>query len=1313
MAKISLVASGGLNKDVDPNNLPQGDYSDASNILYDIGVDGGAGAIKMVDSIKEATSVGAITGTIKATFQSPDGFIYVLADTDGITATIYRLNSALNTAAVAVVTYNHGVVDTSFVPDLKVLGDCLIWNYCGDGTVLIYSMLQGIGATLNVPDLTLQKRTPNNVVTVVKAALNPSLAKPFLEANDFQFASRYQYVSGEFSVLSSYSQMYKGEKGVVQYNLSYDFTNKPTFAETLEVYVRVGNAGTWRRIDSNKIGTDPASLTWTGQVYESLDSITATKSFDAIPTIAKHIEIAKNRIFLANIVDDNTITASNLLFTLTEDTEYSYFPSTTSGTYNSYLETSLLAESGISSSETSSPYYKPFANDSSYGVGFAYYDEAMKTRGVEKYINLSTGKFVYPILPAIDITLQSGWQKPSWAKYAQLVYTKNKDKSYFYEGYASNIFFELTQINTNPTTGAITEEIVLSQSITKDQLKSVKSMVVDLMGMFRANSIYNFTDGDRISINTGTNGILNLKITGQSGNLIYCDYTGAEMSNPTIPNASVFYFEIFTPKQVQEDESLVFYEYGNLMDITTWAAGQIKTIKGAGTLNTDKLIGDTVFQKLELPVYSASPFTKTTTKTSPAEVTLGVQTQANCQINSAFGPGFSIVSFSSTAPSDVLNTPYFTSFTTGLNQDGANILDVSGAYGSSGPEMALSGYYDIATQLSGNFLTVEHKLLITKNIPFAISGSCEWAIYAKVMRVPYNNTTNAYGTPVAFIAEQLLYTETVTSTQTNTTVPVNFTQTTTLAAYGTDIAANDKFYITYRLTVPLMAGPSSLNINVKKQTAVDNGVIFTVLGSRTAPKINTSYNQDAKVSPTKIKYVVRAISNAVSNQLWNTSAGKPFVQVTKTTTTSILANRTNTIRYGGNFVVGTKVNNLSSFFALDSADVPTENGKINSLQRVSRLQGNGSMLLALCEKEVAYALLGEQELLQGNNSTVVSLSSNVIGTIRNIGYNYGLQDKLSAYNYRGTVWWWDNFNKKVLRYTEQGLEIPSDVYMKSFFLTKSGVMRFSYDSFYNMCFAGLVGESTSVGFSDNRKRWVSSYSFRPDFSESFGDKTMIIKNNRIYRTLQSNNKTDYNSFFGDTYSSSIAFIINSKLPVQPTHFSVWHNMNVMDYTKANFVKDGLMNIEITNENNQRTTLNSTNFLVEDSKLYAHVMRDLNTPLSAVPIETLKEQTFTATSGQTIFTITGGYVLGGIEVYVNSVLRAPNTYTATNGTTVVLNSGATAGQTVRIVNIVDKRLTEGYYIIGYLNKFVVTLTDRSQNMRINSIDVELKPVVGHS
>ena len=33
MAKVSLKATGGLNKDVDLNLLPEGDYSDATNIV--------------------------------------------------------------------------------------------------------------------------------------------------------------------------------------------------------------------------------------------------------------------------------------------------------------------------------------------------------------------------------------------------------------------------------------------------------------------------------------------------------------------------------------------------------------------------------------------------------------------------------------------------------------------------------------------------------------------------------------------------------------------------------------------------------------------------------------------------------------------------------------------------------------------------------------------------------------------------------------------------------------------------------------------------------------------------------------------------------------------------------------------------------------------------------------------------------------------------------------------------------------------------------------------------------------------------------
>lgn len=48
---------------------------------------------------------------------------------------------------------------------------------------------------------------------------------------------------------------------------------------------------------------------------------------------------------------------------------------------------------------------------------------------------------------------------------------------------------------------------------------------------------------------------------------------------------------------------------------------------------------------------------------------------------------------------------------------------------------------------------------------------------------------------------------------------------------------------------------------------------------------------------------------------------------------------------------------------------------------------------------------------------------------------------------------------------------------------------------------------------------------------------------------------------------------------------------------------------------------------------------------------------TATSGQTTFNIVGGYQQGYVDVFLNGVLLVPSDYTATDGLTVVLGSGA--------------------------------------------------------
>jgi hypothetical protein len=1238
MAKVTLRVSGGLNKDVDPNNLPEGDYVDASNIVFDSGKTGGAGALRLMESF---ASMGiTLVGTPRATFQNVDNTIYVLCNNDGGTATIHKIiPSGDSFNASAILTYPHNATDVDMVPDLKVIGNTIVWNYAEGGTVLAYNLTLDINLTFaSIEDLKLQKKTPNNVVQIKKVIGTSPLA--LLENTDFQFAARYQYAAKEYSVLGNYSQMYKGEKGVEKYLIKYDFSSKPAYATDIELYVRIGNNGNWRKADVQKIAnyTTGTEIEWAGQMNENLDLVTVGKPFDAVPENVKNIEIAKNRLFLANIQDDYSLSEANTKINISVANE-SALPS---GTYKTYLNAGaadILVDS-VEDSYDGSGYVKPFANNSTYAIGVAYYDAALKTRGVEAATvkKFSTGKFDYPVTPNITISAGTGYAKPSWAKYIQLVYSKNISKSYIYEGFASNIFFELSKLEENPATKVVTRVKSISQSVTNDDLKDVTYFVIDLMGMFLAGQIYTFQEGDRISINIGTSAsrnIVDLRIVQQDNNLLYCDYSGGALTNPVIPVPKDLFFEIYSPKQAQEDESLLFYEYGSLIDISA-GLGTV-TLTGTGLLNSTKLIGDMVFKNLEIPVYQTAPFKYNSVKTLPNVVVEDVVTVVNAITSETL-----FRSLNNEGTTQQVFEPTF-AIPSGTNGDTATLTSTSDAF-------VVKGFYDIGNQdPSVNKMSVQFNLTSTSVLVLTTpvdptnppSGDLKWILKCQIYKTPYNNADNKYGTTEKFGSEFIIDEKQVSTATGGLVIPIAITKDINLSTGITkDIVANDKFSAKITLDFYLNGSVISGSVSIAKAGGSTYGMTITLNGDRTTPKLITSYSPDVTLATTKEKYIIRSTSNAVANQQWNTSAGKPSV---------IAANvayprRTNAIRYSGNYIAGTSVNNINSFFALDSNEVPIENGEIVSLQRASRLQGNGAMLLALCPKETAYVFLGEQELTQGNNSAIRALTTNMIGTIRNMGAGLGLQNKLSVMNYKGTIWWWDNFTKKVVKYTDKGIEIPSDVYVKSYFLGKSGIARFCYDPFYNMAFIGMLGESTSMGWSDNLNRWIAEYSFVPTFAESYGDKMILLSGSTLYKSLQ----TGFNTFFGSANNGTISMILNSRLPVNPLNVAIWHNMNVTDYTKAadsngekNYVKDNLLQINITNENGQATQILEGNFLLEDNRLYAHVMRDTNTPNVSIP------------------------------------------------------------------------LIQGNYMVGYLNKFTITMKDKSQSMRINSIDVEIGGVSGHS
>ena len=61
------------------------------------------------------------------------------------------------------------------------------------------------------------------------------------------------------------------------------------------------------------------------------------------------------------------------------------------------------------------------------------------------------------------------------------------------------------------------------------------------------------------------------------------------------------------------------------------------------------------------------------------------------------------------------------------------------------------------------------------------------------------------------------------------------------------------------------------------------------------------------------------------------------------------------------------------------------------------------------------------------------------------------------------------------------------------------------------------------------------------------------------------------------------------------------------------------------------------------------------------------QEFTASGSQTSFTVSGGYTAGTVQVFANGVNLGNGDFTASNGTTVVLNQARVAGDIIRIIS----------------------------------------------
>lgn len=126
--------------------------------------------------------------------------------------------------------------------------------------------------------------------------------------------------------------------------------------------------------------------------------------------------------------------------------------------------------------------------------------------------------------------------------------------------------------------------------------------------------------------------------------------------------------------------------------------------------------------------------------------------------------------------------------------------------------------------------------------------------------------------------------------------------------------------------------------------------------------------------------------------------------------------------WSNTYILGSNINGLCEFEALNEKFIPYECGQIQKLQVASKVQNEqGAVMLAICESQTASLYIGEVQLVGATSNAFLAQSPEVIGTINVLKGNFGTTNPESVVEYRGLVFWVDISSGRVIQYSANGL----------------------------------------------------------------------------------------------------------------------------------------------------------------------------------------------------------------------------------------------------------------------------------------------------
>ena len=316
--------------------------------------------------------------------------------------------------------------------------------------------------------------------------------------------------------------------------------------------------------------------------------------------------------------------------------------------------------------------------------------------------------------------------------------------------------------------------------------------------------------------------------------------------------------------------------------------------------------------------------------------------------------------------------------------------------------------------------------------------------------------------------------------------------------------------------------------------------------------------------------------------------------------------REKSVRFSDVYLEDTQINGLSSNGALNIETIEKGDGPVYKLIRVN------DALLAIQGSQCNSLYINEIIYIDANANPSLTASTKVIGTIRPLSGEFGTINPESVVGYEGKAYFFDQLGGNVIRYAQDGLNPINYFKMRSYFGAKAREMAslaqdqtYAVGGFdplnkrYLLTFKknrinSIFTEETKV-FNELTNRWTSSQSF---ISECYGMTGMSIISFKEGE-LWVHDSPVKNSFYGVQYTSKVGAVFNQEsgkvrnfLALSEESDGVWSAPVIEVPPNANALSGMLSRLILTK------------FVKKEGVWYAAIMKDMNSPNFATPVEAL-------------------------------------------------------------------------------------------------------------